>query len=123
MSNPLKENQNGAGEAVYPTEDMSSAGSSAATIPATTADDQAVVELEEGHTTSTPVGNGSVINRYRQILQEQRDQLSEDGSSVGDAPRRAGSPISSTLSVPDDAVSVQVWQFGPRKLRSVLTYT
>lgn len=97
------------------TEDRSSAASSAATIPAATMD-RAAGELKEEHATSALVGNGSVSNRYRQILQEQRDQASEDGSSVDNAPRQAGSPIGYTMSVPDDAASAQVWQLSPREL-------
>lgn len=96
-------------------EDASSRSSSAATIPAAATNGPAE-ELEEGHATSAPIGNGSLPNRYRQILQDQRDQLSEDGSSVDNAPRRAGSPMGSNLSVPDDAASAQVWRLSPRKL-------
>lgn len=114
MSNPLKENKDGGGEAMDSTEDTSSGSSSAATIPAAPMDGMAG-ELGEGHATSTPVGNGSLPNRYRQILQDQRDQISEDGSSEDNAPRRAGSPIGSNLSVPDDAASAQVWQLSQRK--------
>lgn len=43
---------------------------------------------------------------YRHLLQE-RDDASESGSAEG-LPRRAGSPIESLLSVPDDTPSVQV---------------
>jgi hypothetical protein len=69
----------------------------------------AVAELSEDERPATPVaiGNGSVANRYREILQEQREE-SFDDSSVDDAPRGVDSPIGSTLSVPDDAASLQV---------------
>lgn len=53
-----------------------------------------------------PTGNGVVANRYRQLLRN-RDDVSEAGSSEG-LPRRAGSPIDSLLSIPDDSPSVQV---------------
>lgn len=43
---------------------------------------------------------------YRHLLQE-RDDASESGSADG-LPRRAGSPIESLLSVPDDTPSIQV---------------
>ncbi|KAI1649943.1 Golgi CORVET complex core vacuolar protein 8-domain-containing protein [Daldinia loculata] len=52
-----------------------------------------------------PTGNGVVANRYRQLLRN-RDDVSEAGSSEG-LPRRAGSPIDSLLSIPDDSPSVQ----------------
>lgn len=117
MSNPLKENQDGGGEAMDPTEDVSSGSSSAATVPAAPTDG-AAGELEEGHAIPAPIGNGSLPNRYRQILQDQRDQISEDGSSVDNAPRRAGSPMDSNLSVPDDAASAQAWRLSPTKLET-----
>lgn len=113
MSNPLKENQDGGGKEGS-VEDTSSANSSG-TAPATAADAKAV-ELGEGHATSLPTGNG-LPNRYHQILQEQRDQLS-DGSSVDNAPRRAASPMGSALSVPDDAASAQVWHPTPDELEA-----
>ena len=104
MSNPLKENQDGGGEAMDSAEDHSPGSSAAAAPAATTA---GTGELGEEQTSPAPI-NGSLSNRYRQILQEQRDQLS-DSSSVDNAPRRAASPIGSALSVPDDAASAQVW--------------
>ncbi|KAF6837734.1 golgi complex component [Colletotrichum plurivorum] len=55
---------------------------------------------------SPAIENGAVSNRYRQILREQADDASEEGS-VDAAPRRVGSPIDSLLSVPDDSPSVQ----------------
>ncbi|KAI0390196.1 Golgi CORVET complex core vacuolar protein 8-domain-containing protein [Xylariaceae sp. FL0594] len=47
-----------------------------------------------------------VHNRYRDLLREQADG-SDDGSSVDGLPRRAGSPIDSLTSGPDDSPSVQ----------------
>jgi hypothetical protein len=47
-------------------------------------------------------------NRYREMLREQSDTLSEDGSSVDNAPRRVISPIDSMLSAPEDVASHQV---------------
>ncbi|KAM0335359.1 hypothetical protein ACHAQA_000404 [Verticillium albo-atrum] len=44
-------------------------------------------------------------SRYRQILRDQVDDISEDGS-VDAVPRRVGSPIDSLLSVPDDTPSI-----------------
>ncbi|KAI1809433.1 Golgi CORVET complex core vacuolar protein 8-domain-containing protein [Poronia punctata] len=47
-----------------------------------------------------------VPNRYRELLRDQADG-SDDGSSLDGLPRRAGSPIDSLLSGPDDSPSVQ----------------
>lgn len=57
---------------------------------------------------TTPRGNGAVGNRYRQLLRD-HDETSESGSVDG-LPRRAGSPIDSLLSIPDDSPSVQVYE-------------
>ncbi len=57
--------------------------------------------------TPVPIGNTSVGNRYRDLLEAQADTPSEDGS-IDSLPRRAGSPVGSLLSVTDDAISVQV---------------
>ncbi|WYZ44317.1 hypothetical protein EsH8_VII_000753 [Colletotrichum jinshuiense] len=56
--------------------------------------------------TSPAIENGAVSNRYREILRGQADDASEEGS-VDAVPRRAGSPIDSLMSVPDDSPSVQ----------------
>jgi len=66
-----------------------------------------IVELlqEERGGALTPNPLGNVPNRYH-ILQ-QTDNQSEDGSLDG-LPRRAGSPIDSLLSHPDDSPSIQV---------------
>ncbi|KAK2046892.1 vacuolar assembly/sorting protein VPS8 [Colletotrichum somersetense] len=57
---------------------------------------------------STPLAieNGAVPNRYRDILREQADNVSEEGS-MDAAPKRAGSPIDSLMSIPDDSPSIQ----------------
>ncbi|KAL7620288.1 Vacuolar protein sorting-associated protein 8 [Parahypoxylon ruwenzoriense] len=62
-----------------------------------------------------PTGNGVVANRYRQLLHDRdrddvSDNVSDEGSAEGSVeglPRRAGSPIDSLLSVPDDSPSLQ----------------
>ncbi len=64
-------------------------------------------EARAASPTPAPDGNGAVANRYRELLQEQAETASEDGS-VDALPRRAGSPVDSMLSVPDDSPSVQV---------------
>ncbi|KAI0149785.1 Golgi CORVET complex core vacuolar protein 8-domain-containing protein [Hypoxylon sp. NC0597] len=51
-----------------------------------------------------PTENGPIANRYRQLLRD-RDDVSEEGSAEG-LPRRAGSPIDSLLSAPDDSPSL-----------------
>lgn len=55
---------------------------------------------------SVALDNGTLRTGYRHMLQD-RDDASESGSADG-LPRRAGSPIDSLLSVPDDSPSVQV---------------
>ena len=73
---------------------------------------QLVEQEMEDHPTPVEMGNGGVSNRYRQIMQEQHldgsDVSSLGGSSVLGLPRRAGSPINSMMSEPDDTPSVQV---------------
>ncbi|KAF5610326.1 vacuolar sorting-associated 8 like [Fusarium subglutinans] len=72
--------------------------------------------LEDGdepdrHLTPVPIGNGSVTNRYREIMQQQHQDSSDvsslGGSSLHGLPKRAGSPIDSVLSGPDDTPSIQ----------------
>ncbi|KAI0473640.1 Golgi CORVET complex core vacuolar protein 8-domain-containing protein [Xylariaceae sp. FL0804] len=78
------------------------------TIRADPEEDQIVGILEaerQEDASNARAERGPVSNRYRQLLR-QRDDASEAGSSEG-APRRAGSPIDSLLSVPDDTPSVQ----------------
>ncbi|KAF7547737.1 hypothetical protein G7Z17_g7517 [Cylindrodendrum hubeiense] len=61
----------------------------------------------------TPIqmSNGSVTNRYREIMQQQHHDSSDvsslAGSDLHGLPRRAGSPIDSVMSGPDDSPSVQ----------------
>lgn len=69
-------------------------------------DDESGGDDRETSDASPAIENGAVSNRYRQILREQADDVSEEGS-VDAAPRRVGSPIDSLLSVPDDSPSVQ----------------
>lgn len=74
-------------------------------------DEGAIVGLldeEEPTTSDTPpaIQNGAVSNRYREILREQADDISDEGS-VDALPKRVGSPIDSLLSVPDDSPSIQ----------------
>jgi vacuolar protein sorting-associated protein 8 len=63
---------------------------------------------EERHEDATepPTSNGTVANHYRQLLREQDD--ASDSGSAECLPRRAGSPIDSLLSAPDDTPSIQV---------------
>lgn len=64
-------------------------------------------ELHED-ASNPPSAPGSVAaSRYRQLLRDQAD-VSDEGSSMDDLPRRAGSPINSLLSAPDDSPSIQV---------------
>lgn len=106
MSNPLKENWDEGEGAMDDVEDASSVGGSGEGAPPTNGTTGGLGD--EGRDTTLPLGNSSVPNRYREILREQRDQFSEDGSSVDNAPRRADSPMGSALSIPDDAASIQV---------------
>lgn len=66
-----------------------------------------------GATSPNPIGNGVVSARYREILRHQADEGSETGSSVDAAPKRAGSPIDSLLSVPDETPSLHVREKKP----------
>lgn len=64
------------------------------------------------HPAPVAIGNGSVTNRYREIMQQQHqdgsDVSSLENSSFHGLPKRAGSPIDSVLSGPDDTPSIQV---------------
>ena len=60
-------------------------------------------EERDGSSTPQPLGNGT--SRYKSI--PQLDDGSEDGSAEA-LPQRAGSPIESIQSIPDDSPSVQV---------------
>lgn len=64
------------------------------------------------HSAPVTIENGSVTNRFREIMQQQH-QDGSDVSSLADSsfhglPKRAGSPIDSVLSGPDDTPSIQV---------------
>ncbi|KAH9883674.1 Golgi CORVET complex core vacuolar protein 8-domain-containing protein [Xylariomycetidae sp. FL2044] len=96
-----------------PEEDQESQSSDQETVRADERHEQIADILEEerkttvsssSSTTIDPVGNGTVINRYRQLLRD-RDDTSDAGSSEG-LPRRVGSPSDSLLSVPDDSPSI-----------------
>lgn len=56
---------------------------------------------------SGPISNGAISRRYQAIMREQADESSDNGS-VDAIPKRAGSPIDSLLSIPDDTPSIQV---------------
>lgn len=47
-----------------------------------------------------------LVNRYKQLVQDDQDAASDSGSTDA-LPRRAGSPVDSSLSIPDDTPSVQ----------------
>lgn len=66
-------------------------------------------EAREAAPTPERLGNG--LNRYKAA--QQQDSTSEDGS-VDAVPGRAGSPMDSVLSIPDDPPSVQVGQIIPK---------
>ncbi|KAK7430259.1 Vacuolar protein sorting-associated protein 8 [Neonectria magnoliae] len=65
----------------------------------------------DDHTPPIAMRNGSVTNRFREIMHEQHQDSSDvsslAGSDVHGLPRRAGSPIDSVLSGPDDSPSIQ----------------
>ncbi|KAI0409880.1 vacuolar assembly/sorting protein VPS8 [Xylaria palmicola] len=63
-------------------------------------------EIQEDASNPPPAQGSVAASRYRQLLRDQAD-MSDGGSSMDDLPRRAGSPINSLLSVPDDSPSVQ----------------
>lgn len=73
---------------------------------------QLVEEEMQDHPTPVEIGNGSVADRYRQIMHETHqdgsDVSSLGGSSLQGLPKRAGSPIDSVVSGPDDTPSIQV---------------
>ena len=58
--------------------------------------------------TPTPLGNGSIAHRYREIIKENEADAVSDNGSADAVPRRAGSPIDSLMSIPDDTPSIQV---------------
>lgn len=65
-----------------------------------------VVEQDHGTTPDT-----GLVSRYKQLVQEEEEQQHEaaaasDSGSADALPRRTGSPVGSSLSVPDDSPSV-----------------
>lgn len=73
---------------------------------------QLVVEEAQDEPKQIETSNGSVAGRFREIMQDQHEDGSElsslDAASVDALPRRAGSPIDSVMSIPDDTPSIQV---------------
>lgn len=63
-------------------------------------------ETQTSSSTPPATESGALPNRYREILREQADNVSDEGS-VDAFPKRVGSPIDSLMSVPDDSPSVQ----------------
>ncbi|KAK1455146.1 vacuolar assembly/sorting protein VPS8 [Colletotrichum melonis] len=63
-------------------------------------------ETQTSSSTPPVAESGALPNRYREILREQADNVSDEGS-VDAVPKRVGSPIDSLMSVPDDSPSVQ----------------
>ena len=63
-------------------------------------------ELQQ-QSSEQPSGADGLVNRYKEVLQEEADAVSDNGSAYA-LPRRAGSPVDSTVSIPDDSPSVQV---------------
>ncbi|KAH6990785.1 golgi complex component [Ilyonectria sp. MPI-CAGE-AT-0026] len=68
-------------------------------------------ESPDDHPTPIEMSNGTVTNRYREIMQQQHldssDVSSLAGSDVHGLPKRAGSPMESLMSGPDDSPSIQ----------------
>jgi len=69
--------------------------------------------------TPTALGNGSIAHRYREIIKENEADAVSDNGSTDAIPRRAGSPIDSLMSIPDDTPSIQVgWSWEDPLLES-----
>lgn len=68
-----------------------------------------MLEEERQQQSEQPAGQDDtgVVNKYRQLLLDEQDAGSDSGS-VDALPRRVGSPVDSTASIPDDSPSVQV---------------
>lgn len=66
-----------------------------------------LLEEEKEHSTEQPTQDSGIVSRYRQLVHEEHDAISDSGSADA-LPRRAGSPVDSSLSIPDDTPSVQV---------------
>ncbi|KAI0204642.1 vacuolar assembly/sorting protein VPS8 [Astrocystis sublimbata] len=63
-------------------------------------------DVDDDADDAPPVRSSVVASRYHDLLRDQAD-ASDDALSADGLPRRAGSPISSLLSVPDDSPSIQ----------------
>lgn len=66
-----------------------------------------LLELERQRSSEQQAEDTGVVNRYKQLVQGGPDAASDNGSTDA-LPRRAGSPVDSTVSIPDDTPSVQV---------------
>ncbi|KUI58702.1 hypothetical protein VP1G_05966 [Cytospora mali] len=64
-----------------------------------------LLEEELQQSSEQPPEADGIVNRYKEILQEEADAVSDNGSPDA-LPKRFGSPVDSTLSVPDDSPSV-----------------
>ncbi|KAK3330074.1 Golgi CORVET complex core vacuolar protein 8-domain-containing protein [Apodospora peruviana] len=64
-------------------------------------------ERQSAETPVPPIGNTSITNRYRELLEAAQETASSDGSTTDAIPRRAGSPAGSLMSIPDDSPSAQ----------------
>lgn len=114
MSAPTEEREDPVGEEMGDMTGLSPSGDHADSDEETVKgghDEDHITEIleEEMQSPSTPVaqGNSVIANRYRELLQDGTDTASEDGSTTDAIPRRAGSPVDSMLSVPDDSPSIQ----------------
>lgn len=65
-----------------------------------------LLEQERQRSIEEPAEDTGIVNRYKELAQEQVDSASDNGSAA--LPQRAGSPVGSTVSIPDDSPSVQV---------------
>lgn len=66
-------------------------------------------QLDESSSSGKPAQDTGVVNRYKELAQGELDVASASDNGSADAlPRRAGSPVDSTVSIPDDTPSVQV---------------
>lgn len=66
-----------------------------------------MLEEEVEQDASQPAEQTVLVNRYKQLVQEEQDIASDSGFTDA-IPRRVGSPVDSSLSIPDDSPSIQV---------------
>lgn len=67
-----------------------------------------LLEEERQQDSQQPAGGDTgVVNRYKQLALDEPDVASDTGSADA-LPRRVGSPVDSTASIPDDSPSIQV---------------